>query len=52
VRSTEGIADGQALALEFADGRAEATGGRGARPLRPAKPKPALLEQGALFEEM
>jgi exodeoxyribonuclease VII large subunit len=52
VRSTAGIADGQALALEFADGRAEATGGRGTRPLRPAKPKPALLEQGALFEEM
>jgi exodeoxyribonuclease VII large subunit len=49
VRSRDGVSDGQPLALEFADGRAEATGGRVLRP-RLAKPKPALAEeQGALF---
>jgi exodeoxyribonuclease VII large subunit len=52
VRSQAVVADGQALTLEFADGKAEATGGRGARPARPLRPKPSLLEQGALFEEL
>jgi exodeoxyribonuclease VII large subunit len=44
------IQDGQALVLEFADGKADATGGRiGTRP-RPAKPRIVVAEeQGALF---
>jgi exodeoxyribonuclease VII large subunit len=44
------VLDGQSLVLEFADGTAEATGGRVAA--RPKLPKPKLVvaeEQGALF---
>ena len=50
LRSADAVLDGLALVLEFADGRADATGGRiGTRP-RLAKPKIALAEeQGALF---
>jgi exodeoxyribonuclease VII large subunit len=49
VRSADAILDGQPLALEFADGRADATGGRVLRP-RSAKAKVAVTEeQGALF---
>jgi exodeoxyribonuclease VII large subunit len=50
LNSAEAVLDGQALVLEFADGKADATGGRiGTRP-RVAKPKlVAAEEQGALF---
>ncbi|MBJ6124407.1 exodeoxyribonuclease VII large subunit [Microvirga splendida] len=50
MNSAEAVQDGQALVLEFADGKADATGGRiGSRP-RPAKPRVvAAEEQGALF---
>lgn len=50
LRSADAVLDGQALVLEFADGKADATGGRiGTRP-KPAKPKlVAAEEQGALF---
>ena len=50
LNSAEAVLDGQALVLEFADGRADATGGRiGSRP-RAAKPKLGVAEeQGALF---
>ncbi|WP_112663303.1 exodeoxyribonuclease VII large subunit [Microvirga flavescens] len=43
------ITDGKALLLEFADGTAEATGGRGQVKPKPAKPKTPPTEQGALF---
>ncbi|HEY8380980.1 MAG TPA: exodeoxyribonuclease VII large subunit [Microvirga sp.] len=49
IRSPADVADGQALTLEFADGTAAATGGRLLRP-RPARPKPVIEDQGALFE--
>jgi exodeoxyribonuclease VII large subunit len=49
VRSTVQVAEGQALTLEFADGKAEATGGRLVRPRPTAKPKVAAEDQGALF---
>jgi exodeoxyribonuclease VII large subunit len=48
VRSPEEVHEGQALTLEFAEGKAAATGGRGARP-RPAKAKVPAEDQGALF---
>ncbi|MBA1156193.1 exodeoxyribonuclease VII large subunit [Microvirga mediterraneensis] len=50
LNSADAVLDGQALVLEFADGRADATGGRiGSRP-RVAKPKLVVAEeQGALF---
>ncbi|MBM6579006.1 exodeoxyribonuclease VII large subunit [Microvirga sp. BT689] len=50
LNSAEAVHDGQALVLEFADGKADATGGRiGTRP-RPAKPRVLVAEeQGALF---
>ncbi|WP_230533181.1 exodeoxyribonuclease VII large subunit [Microvirga roseola] len=50
VRSADAVLDGQALVLEFADGKADATGGRiGSRP-KLAKQKVATAEeQGALF---
>jgi exodeoxyribonuclease VII large subunit len=51
VQAPAGVVDGGALTLEFASGKAEATGGRGMR-VRTARPRPALLEQGALFEEI
>ncbi len=50
LRSADAVLDGQSLVLEFADGTAEATGGRVAA--RPKLPKPKLVvaeEQGALF---
>ncbi|MGO4704758.1 exodeoxyribonuclease VII large subunit [Microvirga sp. 2MCAF38] len=43
------ITDGRALLLEFADGTAEATGGRGQVKPKPGKPKTPPTEQGALF---
>jgi exodeoxyribonuclease VII large subunit len=49
VRSPEEVADGQALTLEFAGGRAEATGGRGAARAKSTKAKTAPEDQGALF---
>jgi exodeoxyribonuclease VII large subunit len=49
VRSHEAVLDGQALTVEFADGRADVTGGRGMK-VRPAKPKLPTEEQGALFD--
>jgi exodeoxyribonuclease VII large subunit len=52
LRSADRVHDGQALTLEFADGTAEATGGRGAKPRAPrpvVKPKVLAEEQGALF---
>ncbi len=50
VHSADAVLDGQALVIEFADGKIDATGGRiGTRPKLP-KPKPVLAEeQGALF---
>jgi exodeoxyribonuclease VII large subunit len=50
LRSADAVLDGRSLVLEFADGKADATGGRiGTRP-RIAKPKlVAAEEQGALF---
>ncbi|WP_457091708.1 exodeoxyribonuclease VII large subunit [Microvirga sp. P5_D2] len=50
LRSADAVLDGQALVLEFADGKTDATGGRiGSRP-KPAKPKLVVAEeQGALF---
>jgi exodeoxyribonuclease VII large subunit len=50
LNSADAVLDGQALVLEFADGKADATGGRiGTRP-RLAKPKLVVAEeQGALF---
>ena len=49
VRSHEAVLDGQALTVEFADGRADVTGGRGMK-VRPTKPKLPTEEQGALFD--
>ncbi|HEV2558955.1 MAG TPA: exodeoxyribonuclease VII large subunit [Microvirga sp.] len=49
VRSPEDVLDGQPLTVEFADGRADVTGGRAMR-VRTAKPKAAVDEQGALFD--
>lgn len=54
LRSAASVKEGQALMLEFADGKAQATGGRGQPSLAPSKPKPAKPsvpspEQGALF---
>jgi exodeoxyribonuclease VII large subunit len=49
VRSRDGVADGQPLALEFADGRADATGGRAARPRVVRSKAITAEEQGALF---
>ena len=43
------VIDGQALALEFADGKADATGGRGLRPKPAVKPQVPAEDQGALF---
>jgi exodeoxyribonuclease VII large subunit len=49
VTSADALIDGQPLALEFADGRADATAGRLLR-VRPApKPKAPVEDQGALF---
>jgi exodeoxyribonuclease VII large subunit len=50
LNSADAVLDGQALVLEFADGKTDATGGRiGTRP-RAAKPKLVVAEeQGALF---
>jgi exodeoxyribonuclease VII large subunit len=50
LRSADAVLDGQSLVLEFADGKADATGGRlGSRP-KPVKPKLVTAEeQGALF---
>jgi exodeoxyribonuclease VII large subunit len=50
VHSADLVIDGQALVLEFADGKADATAGRiGSRP-KPVRVKPVLAEeQGALF---
>jgi exodeoxyribonuclease VII large subunit len=50
LNAAEAVQDGQALVLEFADGKADATGGRiGTRP-RSAKPRLVVAEeQGALF---
>lgn len=51
LRSAAAVQEGQALVLEFADGTADATGGRGmaAKP-KAAKPRiPVKEEQGALF---
>ena len=50
VRSADAVLDGQSLVLEFADGKADATGGRiGARPRLPRPKLVAAEEQGALF---
>jgi exodeoxyribonuclease VII large subunit len=49
VRSADAIIDGQALALEFADGKAAATGGRSLRPKPVVKPRAPAEDQGALF---
>jgi exodeoxyribonuclease VII large subunit len=46
VRSAAAVREGASLTLEFADGVAEATGGRAARPRRGKEPRE---EQGALF---
>ena len=49
VTSAAAVIDGQPLALEFADGKADATAGRPLR-VRPApKPKAPVEDQGALF---
>ena len=50
LNSADAVLDGQALVLEFADGKADATGGRiGTRPQAAAKPKIGVAdEQGAL----
>jgi exodeoxyribonuclease VII large subunit len=50
VRSADAVLDGQSLVLEFADGKADATGGRiGTRPRLPRPKLVAAEEQGALF---
>jgi exodeoxyribonuclease VII large subunit len=50
VRSPAGVVEGQALTLEFASGKAEATGGRGQRgKAGRGAAKPLLEDQGALF---
>jgi exodeoxyribonuclease VII large subunit len=49
LRSADAVADGQALVLEFADGQADVTGGRGAVRPKVSKPKLVAEEQGALF---
>ncbi len=48
VRATAGVFEGQALTLEFADGKSDATGGRSGRQ-KSTKPKAAVADQGALF---
>ena len=48
LRAAEEVMDGQALVLEFADGTAQATGGRSLRP-KVHRPKVVAEEQGALF---
>ncbi|MBF9231750.1 exodeoxyribonuclease VII large subunit [Microvirga alba] len=51
LRSAQDVTEGRALVLEFGDGRAEATGGRGGG-VRPKTPKPKTPtggDQGALF---
>ncbi|WP_201837200.1 exodeoxyribonuclease VII large subunit [Microvirga zambiensis] len=50
LNSADAVLDGQALVLEFADGKADATGGRiGTRPRPVAKKLAAVEDQGALF---
>ncbi|MBM6592708.1 exodeoxyribonuclease VII large subunit [Microvirga pudoricolor] len=50
LRSADAVGDGQHLALEFADGTAEAVGGRGLLKVsKPLKQKASVAEQGALF---
>jgi exodeoxyribonuclease VII large subunit len=50
LRSADAVADGQVLVLEFADGQADVTGGRGTVRPKVSKPKLAIAEeQGALF---
>lgn len=49
LRSADAVTDGQALVLEFADGKADATGGRGLKPKMPRSKAAVAEEQGALF---
>jgi exodeoxyribonuclease VII large subunit len=49
VTSADALVDGQPLALEFADGRADAIAGRLLRARPAPKPKAPVEEQGALF---
>jgi exodeoxyribonuclease VII large subunit len=49
VRSAKAVQDGQPLVLEFADGEADATGGRSVRVKAAPKPKTPAEDQGALF---
>ncbi|MGO4573411.1 exodeoxyribonuclease VII large subunit [Microvirga sp. 2TAF3] len=49
LRSAQAVAEGQALMLEFADGKADATGGRGLKPKLPKTKAVVAEEQGALF---
>jgi exodeoxyribonuclease VII large subunit len=50
LRSADAVTDGQALVLEFADGKADAMGGRGVARPKVLKPKLVVAEeQGALF---
>jgi len=49
VRSPEDVLDGQPLTVEFADGRADVTGGRAMR-VKTVRPKAPADEQGALFD--
>jgi exodeoxyribonuclease VII large subunit len=48
VRTPDAVTEGQPLTLEFAGGKAEVTGGRGAKSRAP-KSKPPAESQGALF---
>ncbi|WP_210497315.1 exodeoxyribonuclease VII large subunit [Microvirga antarctica] len=49
LRQASAVTDGQALVLEFVDGTAEATGGRGTKPKGGAKTRTPPAAQGALF---
>jgi exodeoxyribonuclease VII large subunit len=49
LRTASSVAEGQHLVLEFADGSADATGGRGSVKPRATRSKPVPADQGALF---
>ena len=49
LRSAAAVSEGLPLVLEFVDGVADATGGRGVKPKAAGKTRPNPSEQGALF---
>jgi exodeoxyribonuclease VII large subunit len=48
IRTVKAVGEGEALTIELADGRVDATAGRPPRP-RVARPRTAAQDQGALF---